>query len=566
MTKKLTNNQTLLKGYIQRECKESEYKEVSDFFEFFAAEKALKESELSVDDITQGLTGRGGDGGCDGAYLFCNSKLVHEDTVDTVAESVRDANLRVVVIQAKTETSFNESVILKWRSLVSNVLDFDKELANFTGRYNSSIIDFFSMFRRLRQNLMGKVVKITFEFVYISLGEEIHPNVSSSEEELKDEVQRLFPEEKVEIRYIGAKQLMTLVNAAPTLKLSLPLSDSPIALGVRKDYVALVNLKDYYKFITDDNGNLRKSIFESNVRDFQGSNAVNKAIRETLSSDDKDDSWWLNNGVTIIAADVNQEMSKRLLITDPEIVNGLQTSNEIFSFFEIEENRNRREDRNILIRIIAVDTESRDKIILATNSQTPIPSVALRATDLIHRKIEMCLKDHNLYYDRRKNYYRNQGKRPSEIVSMSFLGQCLMSIFKAEPNTARARPSTLLNDDNQYKDLYSDQIDIAVYWRSAELGKRVEHYLRSTELPRAEQNDIFFYVLYFLTVSICKKANIEFDDFLSIDFDSIEDSQIKNALDVVYEQYKALGGNSKVAKGSELIKKICALNTINKRP
>ena len=36
--------------------------------------------------------------------------------------------------------------------------------------------------------------------------------------------------------HIGAKELMTLVNSAPTMKLSLPLADIPIALGERKDY------------------------------------------------------------------------------------------------------------------------------------------------------------------------------------------------------------------------------------------------------------------------------------------------------------------------------------------
>ena len=33
-----------------------------------------------------------------------------------------------------------------------------------------------------------------------------------------------------------------------------------------------------------------------------------------------------------------------------------------------------------------------------------------------------------------KNYYKNQGKKASEIVSIAFLGQCLMSLFLGKPN------------------------------------------------------------------------------------------------------------------------------------
>ena len=188
MTKKLSNNQSLLRGFIEREFNRSDYTRVSDYFEFFAADKTLKEDELSADDINLGLMGLSGDG----------------DEIKSVADRSREAQLRVVIIQAKNELSFNENVIMKWKTLASNVLDFDKELFNFRDRYDSRLIDFFAMFRRLRQDLMGKTVSISFEFVYVSLGEEVHPNVLAQEAELKEEIQKLFPEEEVHVRHIGA--------------------------------------------------------------------------------------------------------------------------------------------------------------------------------------------------------------------------------------------------------------------------------------------------------------------------------------------------------------------------
>lgn len=216
----------------------------------------------------------------------------------------------------------------------------------------------------------------------------------------------------VSVDFINASKLMQLINTQATQHFNVPLADNPISIGGNKDYVALVNLGDYYRFIADEQNNLRKYIFESNVRDYQGHNSVNKEIENTLTSSTPEDFWWLNNGVTIVAEDVSQATSKQLLIVNPEIVNGLQTSNEIFLHFSANPELLEQEKRNILLRIIVPkDENSRDRIILATNNQTTIPAVALRSTDPIHRQIEMYFKSRGLYYDRRKNYYKNQGKK-----------------------------------------------------------------------------------------------------------------------------------------------------------
>jgi len=82
------------------------------------------------------------------------------------------------------------------------------------------------------------------------------------------------------------------------------------------------------------------------------------------------------------------------------------------------------DERSILVRVIVTeDAESRDRIIRATNSQTDIPSASLRATDKIHRDIEDFFATRGLFYDRRKNFYKNQGKPVRKIVSIGFLAQ-----------------------------------------------------------------------------------------------------------------------------------------------
>ena len=93
----------------------------------------------------------------------------------------------------------------------------------------------------------------------------------------------------------------------------------------------LFKLPDFYCFITDHDV-LREYMFEANVRDHAPDVKVNKGIRATLTGPENDDFWWLNNGITILASGVYYN-DGALQVTDPMIVNGLQTSYEVFNHF-----------------------------------------------------------------------------------------------------------------------------------------------------------------------------------------------------------------------------------------
>ena len=85
-------------------------------------------------------------------------------------------------------------------------------------------------------------------------------------------------------------------------------------------------------FLSDGKGNLIRGLFDANVRDFLGKTEVNDAIWATLENlAVEEDFWWLNNGITIVASTADQK-GKKLALTEPLLVNGLQTSNVIFSF------------------------------------------------------------------------------------------------------------------------------------------------------------------------------------------------------------------------------------------
>ena len=306
MAKSLTNDQLLVREYIEQQYNTLQFQNQSAYFEFLAASQAVAEYDLSDEEIENGLTGNGGDGGCDGVYLFFNNTLVSNEFIDNLISIPREVTLSLIIVQAKNELHFGETAIMKWKTVSANLLQFENKIDSFRTRYTEKVLDFFQTFKELRIKLLRSKVKLVFRYVYSAVASELHPNVQAQANELCTQIYELFPGAMtfVEVKFINASKLMNFINTESSQLFTLTLSDNPIAIGLKKDYVALVSLGNYYKFMTDESGSLYKYIFESNVRDYQGNNTVNSEIRKTLSSTTPEDFWWLNNGITIIAEDV----------------------------------------------------------------------------------------------------------------------------------------------------------------------------------------------------------------------------------------------------------------------
>lgn len=552
-----TNSQRILAEMVKQDFIDTEaYSDEAQFFDFFAAKQIMKRAELSDEEVEKGVLGSGNDGGCDAIYTLFNNAYVAEDALDDIT-ATKESSIEFVIIQAKRETSFGEDALMKWKTTAGNLLEIGIDDAQYAGRYSEDILAAFTLFRDLYVKVLRSTPRLNISFHYATYATDVHPNVQAQADELKAMVHRLFPSSKtaVTVKFWGAEELFLAAQSQAEHKLKLPLAETPINIGTHQDYVALVNLAKYYQFIIDENGSLRKYIFEANVRDYQGHNAVNQDIEHTLETSTGEDFWWLNNGITLLTDEATLATSKELVLTEPAVVNGLQTSNEIFRHFQANPDALASETRNVLVRIIVPESEdSRDRIILATNNQTNIPKSSLRANDPIHWQIELFLKGRGLYYDRRKNYYKNQGKKSNEIISVSFLAQCMISLLLQKPNYARARPSTLLTQDETYNALYVDNQNLDVFYHAAKLGRIVELCLKKSNIySRAQKNDILFYVLYCIVAKKIKKPAITASDIKGLDLTVFTDSYILDVAAQVFDNYQRLGGDGKVAKGTELL-------------
>lgn len=299
-------------------------------------------------------------------------------------------------------------------------------------------------------------------------------------------------------------------------------------------------------------GGLRRTIFEANVRDYQGRTEVNEAIQSSLQ-ERNEDFWWLNNGVTVIASRASQS-GKTLTIEDPQIVNGLQTSTEVHNYFS--KFNTDGDDRSILVRVVVPDEDAaRDRIIKATNSQTTVQLASLRATDKVHRDIEEFLRPRGLYYDRRKNYYKNEGKPRDHIIGIPYLAQAVMAVLLGRPDTARARPSSLLKGDDDYARVFSLEYPIQLYHVCAVVMRGTEAHMRgsSNPVPAKDRNNLRFYVAMLMPRLTLEKWELSPETLADLDLSLVDEQCYDDARTLVAKLYEELGGDDQVAKGASLL-------------
>ena len=476
-----------------------------DAFELFACENVLKDANLSIDELQSGIVGGGGDGAIDGAFTFVDEQLLTEDADifdgDFSPTSYRrGVNITLRLIQAKRTPSFSETTIDLVSSSTSRLLDLQKAEEQLVTQYSYDLVGRIALFRSALLNLATRHPIIHIEFCYATRGDTatIHPNVQSKADELQMQFENTLAGATGLVTFLGAEELRRLASETSSYTVTLEFQENATS---GNSHVALVSLRDYVQFLTGPAGTLKRHIFDWNVRDYQGAVEVNREIRDSLEDPQAPDFWWLNNGVTIICSRVSIQ-GKTYTLDDVHIVNGLQTSYTIFNALDKMRKSPVEDpvfDRMLLIRILETDdSTTRDRVIRATNRQTSVPMAQLRATDDIQRSIELYFGSKGWFYDRRKNYYRNLGRPTSRIVGISFLAQSVMAIGLSRPDDARARPSSLLKTDVNYKTIFSKDIPLAVYLWAAKVQKTVDTFLQA-KTSTAERTNLRFHLSMLIT-------------------------------------------------------------------
>ncbi|KUM39124.1 AIPR family protein [Arthrobacter sp. EpRS71] len=542
-------------------------------FEIFCSELVMKHWDLSIHDVIQGIIGGGNDGGLDAVYTFLDKELVgidHRALDRKNARSFDQPKITLVLIQAKQKKGFEEVAIDKVVSSCRAFLDLSKSADDLAQHFNDDVVEQIDIFRRLLRNLAAQIPSVGIEFKFTTLGstDNVYAQISNKARILENDFASVVSGATGKVSLLGATEVLELYRERPKTAFELKVDE---ASKSGNGLVVLASLRDYFDFLTeseeptgsdgtDAEPKLLSRIFEWNVRDYQGEVAVNKEIRESLVDQESAPFWWKNNGVTIVATRVNL-VDKTVSVVDPQVVNGLQTSNTIFETLKDLPKGHPAFDHKILIRILMTDDEDRrDQVIRATNRQTAVTDASLYATETIQRDIEQFLLSAEWYYDRRKNFYKNAGKKVSRIVGILSLAQSLMAAGLNRPDDARARPGSVIKKDDVYRSIFDPGVPLEVYLWVVESQAAVDRELASKIQDRATRNNLRFHTLTALTIlmagrtvssvsslkSIAKRDNLPTDEDVKL--------AVVTALDA-FTDYIGTSGlrGEAVAKGRDFI-------------
>jgi hypothetical protein len=496
------NNELVLLDQVlaQRQAERDEPIPDDEAFEIFACEQVLREFDFSSDETSAGIVGGGNDGGIDGIYVILGDSPLDEDSEvfdDDFQPSKVSTGTRLLIlfIQAKRTPSFTETAIDLVASSTSRLLDLSESSDDLRLLYSDAVVERTGFFRQALQRLATRHPKVEVRFMYATRGptDNIDIKVEAKAKDLENQFSGITPDAAGSVGFLGASELWGLASSLPTYTLELEYMENATS---GTSYVAIVGLRDYLAFLTDDAGNLRRHIFDWNVRDFEGSVEVNREIRDSLNDENAPEFWWLNNGVTVICSKTSI-VGKKYVLDDVQIVNGLQTSHTIHQVLRDKPTDHPAFNHSLLVRILVTDDpQTRDRVIRATNRQTAVPAASLRATDEIQRSIEAYFTPRGWFYDRRKNYYRNIGKSPERIVSIPLLAQAIMAMGLSRPDNSRARPSSLLKRDDDYQTIFTNAIGLDIYLWVAKSQRRVDAFLKSLAgtLSAAERTNLRFHL------------------------------------------------------------------------
>ena len=533
----------------------------SEFWEFFSAQQILRDYQLDPEEVKSGIVGQesnssiqGTDGGIDSMYLIVNGKLIRDAEQAKSLSDHKAPIFDIVIIQSKKSNAFSISTLNRLGNTSESIFKIDQQPADFAEKYNEPLLDIITCFREAHKALLTRHPKINVYYYIVCGGDSsaIDKNVEGKAREMEAKIPKLLPTIGVcQVHFRGARDTIELFNKPRKCQFKIKCVSA--CSDGKGCWMALVQLDEYFKLIAED-GQIREYLFESNVRDYEGDVEVNKQIRSTLDNPQGADFWWLNNGITIVAESVSGP-SQELVLDDPQIVNGLQTSQVIFECLRQPLlPTGQVQPRHVVIRIIkSTDEELSDRIIRATNSQTKIPIQYLRASEDRQRDIELFFKSSGLHYDRRKNSWRKSGLKLDKVVGITELVQSVAAIVRQEPDHARARPSRYFREEN-YAKIFSETIPLQAYVVCALLRKRADAFLKTLEADRKDRNNLLFYVLMAVRpILLGRRIKNKTLKLQEVDVANVKDDDFRAALGIVRPIYEKHGAADKAAKGVEML-------------
>lgn len=570
-------NNRIINSYVENFCGQNDFD--SNKFLLFSTYQICKKHNLDENMLIDCVVEGGGDGGLDSIVALVDKKYIYSlDEFNEYAEQINEnSRIDLYFIQAKETNGIKETAFMKIKDVFEKLLVSNSITKELRIQYNQVLIEKFELINEIIIKSSPKTNNIYINVAYAYTGNLDKDSISIGTKNQIDSIKKLVSdttyinEANISVDIFDSNKLINIANKSIQKDYIIKYK-TIFKMNYRSDsengFVMNMSIKDYYNLITQDN-EIIDVLFEGNIRDFEGQTVeVNKNIKNTLEEVYDADFWWLNNGITMIVDSYTPLPNDSAKVVNPIIVNGLQTSYTIFNYFKENIDKLENEDRNILLKIVNTDSINiSDMIISSTNRQNAVKPAQLKATDPIQKDIEQLLLKNGIYYERRKNYYKNRGIDKHKIVTLENLAQYLESIYYGNCSGARNNPTTLLKSEKLYNKLFNNSINPNIYTITSEVALKTLECLRKI---KKNNDDIFnkkhsvsldifkFYIMRMIVLCLCDN-NIS-ENYLEIDLEKIDYDltvNIINKLESIVSDIKDDNDNIiNISKSKELDNKI----------
>jgi hypothetical protein len=197
--------------------------------------------------------------------------------------------------------------------------------------------------------------------------------------------------------------------------------------------------------------NLKEKLFIENVRNYIGLTPVNLDIKKTLDAVSERTYFpFLNNGLAIICDKIERHpvKEKEFTLTFPRIINGCQTTNELFKKYKESAEENSIDDIEIVAKVISTNDNNLKKMIIhAANNQNSIDK-DLHSLNDFHEKIETYYlgKDErafHIYFERLRGQHSNVNP-PYSRVNIETLARSFISVFLRKPHEMKSNAVSVI--------------------------------------------------------------------------------------------------------------------------
>lgn len=433
------------------------------------------------------------------AFIINDNLVLSKSDIETYAKS-NSLDVKILFFQTKIEEKYDSGEILKSIKAVESFFG-DRKLLASSGQMQNAFEIYDELCKYENSKLFNSVSPKCFVY-YVTAArpceEKLVKDICLSGAKT---IRSLYPDIKdIEIQMLDGdyvvnayKEVENRIEVRINFKNNLSLDKIE---RVEQSYLGYLTGQEFLKIIIDSQGNLRRRLFYENVRDYQGATPVNKEIRKTLSSSPLHDKFiLLNNGITIVARHFKPLGSNEYEMTDFQIVNGCQTSNEIY--------RQRKNAKDILIPVKIIhttDSELIAMIVRASNRQTMVPDEAFIAMEAYHKRLQDTFETYSkemplkLYYERRSGEFDLLDKRlyRSQVVTLHGLIRAVTSVYFSNAYVVyNNNPANILR--NRKASLFLDSHIPEIYYVSNYLLSQFNYFNCKKEFG-SDANSLRFYI------------------------------------------------------------------------